>query len=472
MRPTEAKDLPVPEKAPDPRTEHPPSGRPRLADGRGSPGGRVQDPPVPHDPPEPRGRAEPHERAEPRERTDAHRLDAVDGDVPAAVGRVLDALLDERVEHAAGLDPVFGRDVAERVARCTLEGGKRMRSQFVWWALRACGGTSAQAEAALRVGAALELIQTCALVHDDVMDGSRMRRGRLALHADVSAQYTGAVPAVPADRAGRFGEAAAILAGDLALAWADDTVAAVEADPDAIRAVRDLWSAMRTEMVAGQYLDMQGQATSSRSLARAVRAACLKSALYSVERPLALGAALAEADGAQSAALCSAGRCVGIAFQLRDDLADVFGDPRRTGKPAGGDIRAGKPTYLVAVAQARAESTGDRHGAAVLRRSLGRADLSESRLAEVRDVLVATGARDLAEAKIDRLVAQGMRHLDSAVLEPQARRRLRQLLHASAGTTPAPAAATPTSTSTACGAEDGGLPLSLLLPAGADGVLR
>lgn len=113
---------------------------------------------------------------------------------------------------------------------------------------------------------------------------------------------------------------------------------------------------MRTEMVAGQYLDIQGQATSSRSLARAIRAACLKSALYSVERPLALGAALAGADAARTQALCSAGRCVGIAFQLRDDLGDVFGGPRHTGKPTGGDIRAGKPTYLVAVAQARAEA--------------------------------------------------------------------------------------------------------------------
>ncbi|WP_254076301.1 polyprenyl synthetase family protein [Streptomyces sp. P3] len=446
----------MPEKAPDPRTERPPSNRPRPADGRRSPGGRASDPPDPDDGP------------------DANNPAAVDGDVPAAVGRVLDVLLAERVEHAAALDPVFGRDLAERVARCTVEGGKRMRSQFVWWALRACGGGAAEAEAALRVGAALELIQTCAVVHDDVMDGSRLRRGRLALHADVTAQYAGSVPA---DRARRFGEAAAILAGDLALAWADDTVAAVEAPPDTARALRDLWSAMRTEMVAGQYLDIQGQVTSSVSLARAVRAACLKSALYSVERPLALGAALAGADGAQSTALCSAGRCVGIAFQLRDDLSDVFGDPRRTGKTAGGDIRAGKPTYLVAVAQARAETTGDRRGSAVLRRCLGRADLSESGLAEVRDVLEATGARDLVEAKIDRLVAQGMRHLDSAVLEPQARRRLRRLLHASAGTTPTStpsrtSASTPTPTPGACGAEDGGPPLSLLLSVGADGVPR
>ncbi|MEV6617010.1 polyprenyl synthetase family protein [Streptomyces sp. NPDC051051] len=371
---------------------------------------------------------------------DVSDLSALDDDVPGAVGRLLDHLLAERAEQAAALDPVFARDLAERVRRFTLDGGKRMRPRFVWWALRACGGGADETESALRVGAALELIQTCALIHDDVMDGSAFRRGRPALHADVTAQYAGTVPCAQGPR---FGEAAAILAGDLALAWADDVVTATEAPVAIARAVREVWSAMRTEMVAGQYLDVQGQATSSRSLARAIRAACLKSALYSVERPLALGAALAGADSARTGALCSAGRCVGIAFQLRDDLLDAFGGDRRTGKPVGGDIRAGRPTYLMAVAQARAEASRDRGALAVLRRSVGRADLPDSGLAEVRDVLVALGARDTVEAKIERLVAQGMRHLDSVVLDPVARRRLTGLFHATAGTSPAAPPAPP-----------------------------
>ncbi|WP_371667290.1 polyprenyl synthetase family protein [Streptomyces sp. NBC_00289] len=408
-------------------------------------------------------------------------LRAIDADVPAAVGRLLGRLLAERTAQATALDPVFAHDLAERVARFTLDGGKRTRSQFVWWALRACGGDTRDAEAALRVGAALELIQTCALVHDDVMDGSRLRRGRLTLHTDVEAQYA---DAAASPQGTRFGEAAAILAGDLALAWADDVLADTEPAADTARQVRELWSAMRMEMVAGQYLDIQGQATSSRSLARAIRAACLKSARYSVERPLALGAALAGADAATTTALCSAGRCVGIAFQLRDDLHDVYGSPGRTGKPSGGDIRSGKPTYLVAVARARAEAADDHHALAVLRRSLGRADLSEAGLAEVRDVLVTTGARETVEGKIDRLVAQGMRHLDTAVLEPDGRRRLRELLHATAGAPPAqrrpsgspgtpgtpgsPGACGPPGPS---GSEDG-MPLSLLLAAGAEGATR
>ncbi|MFG2311532.1 polyprenyl synthetase family protein [Streptomyces sp. NPDC048566] len=360
---------------------------------------------------------------------------ATNGDVADLVGAVLSEILGDVTARAETLDPVFARDIAERVARFTLNGGKRTRSRFVWWARLACGGHGTGAEAALRIGAALELIQTCALVHDDVMDGSSIRRGRLALHADVAAQYRGEdAPGAP--RAERFGEAAAILAGDLALAWADDVVAGTPLPDGTAQRVREVWSAMRMEMVAGQYLDVQGQATSSLSLARSIRAACLKTALYSVERPLALGAALAGADDATTAALCSAGRCVGIAFQLRDDLQGVFGTPETTGKPVGDDIRSNRPTYLVAVARARAEANADDRALAVLDGALGRADLSEAGLDRVREVLLSTGAYATVEAKIDRLVAQGMRHLDGAVLEPEGRRRLRGLLRAAAAPPP------------------------------------
>ncbi|MER5184727.1 polyprenyl synthetase family protein [Streptomyces sp. NPDC002896] len=349
--------------------------------------------------------------------------------MPAAVGRVLDQVLADRVDRARTLNPLFADDVAERVARFS-QGGHRTRSQLLWWALRACGGNDrASVVAGLRVGAALELLQTCALVHDDVMDDSALRRGRSALHADVCAQYAGA--AAPA-RLEPFGKASAILAGDLALAWADDLMAETTLEPEVARRVRPMWSDMRTEMVAGQYLDIHGQAMASHSLPHALSTACLKSARYSVERPLALGAALARTDETTMRALRSAGHCVGMAFQLRDDLNDIFGDSRQTGKPVGGDIREGKPTYLIALARARAEASGDRHTLAILEHSLGRSDLSEADLDKVRDVLVATGARAMAEARIGRLVAQGLHHLDSALLDPEGGRRLRHVLNSAA----------------------------------------
>ncbi|GAA3491432.1 polyprenyl synthetase family protein [Streptomyces cremeus] len=366
----------------------------------------------------------------------------VDADVPGAVREVLRGVLGERVRECAALDATFAADVAERVADFTLGGGKRLRAQFLWWGLRSCTGglRPGAADTALRLAAGLELIQTCALVHDDLMDGSPVRRGRPALHVVLGARHDGAGAAGPGEP---FGRAAAVLAGDLALSWADDVVAeawdASSVSGEVRTRVRALWRAMRTEMVAGQYLDLHGQVSGSRAVGAAIRTATLKSALYSVERPLALGAALAGADQRTTGALCSAGRCAGIAFQLRDDLLGAFGDPRETGKPAGDDLRDGKLTYLTAVARARAEASGDRAAAALLDRCLGNPSLGDEGVERVREVLVETGARDVTEAKISRLVAVAHRHLASAPLLPDAQARLRELTGAVAAP-PVPAA--------------------------------
>lgn len=422
MRPTQAKDHPADTPPPVPRLVAPSGSSPR----RGRPGGSAAA--AAHGGSGPEGLVLP-----------AVEPDAVDTDVPAAVGDVLDRLLADRLSRAGVLDDSFARELVGRVARFTKEGGKRTRSQLVWWSMRACGGADeSTATAALRIGAALELLQTCALVHDDLMDGSTLRRGRPAMHTDVRERYSGVASPT---RVARFGEAAAILAGDLALAWADDVVADSALDPCTASVVRRLWSDMRMEMVAGQFLDLQGQLTASRSLPHALRAACLKSALYSVGRPLVLGAAVAGADGRTMRALGAAGRRVGTAFQLRDDLDDVFGDPRRTGKSCGGDIREGKPTYLVALAVARAETKGDRPALEVLRRALDGEGPTAAALEEVREVLVRTGARAAVEAQIGRLSAQGLRHFDGARLgAADARGRLRGLLAAatSSGATGSP----------------------------------
>ncbi|WP_051807333.1 polyprenyl synthetase family protein [Streptomyces sp. NRRL F-2664] len=426
MHPIQAKDLSAAAPSPVPRLAAPPDS-PARAEWGDSPAG--------HDTPAHEAVADAGAGAEARAKAEAE-AEAVDADVSAAVGHVLEQVLADRLARAGVLDALFAAELAERVARFTCEGGKRTRSQLLWWSMRACGGGDAPTVAAtLRIGAALELLQTCALVHDDLMDGSALRRGRPTLHAALQARYDTAAPAA---RTARFGEAAAVLAGDLALAWADDLMAETAPEPAAQRApaaaaiVRRVWSDMRTEMVAGQFLDLQGQLTGSRSQAQALRAAQLKSALYSVQRPLALGAAMAGADGRTTRALCSAGRCVGMAFQLRDDLDDVFGDPRRTGKSCGDDIRNGKPTYLAALAVARAEAAGDRTATAVLERALGDEDLSHEGLDEVREVLVRTGARHAVETKIDRLSARGLRHFEGALPDTGAKARLRDLLTAAA----------------------------------------
>ncbi|MFC8721493.1 polyprenyl synthetase family protein [Kitasatospora sp. NPDC057198] len=356
--------------------------------------------------------------------------------MPGAIGGVLDGYLRHRVARASAADGAFAADVALRVADFTRSGGKRTRGQFLWWAMRACGRGDGPVDAALATAAALELLQTCALVQDDVMDGSATRRGRRALHLDVAARYA---PAVGERGAADLGAVAGVLAGDLALAWADDLAAAAQAGLPARvgTRLREVWSDLRTELVAGQYADVHGQVTRSRSPGRALRIARLKSAMYSVERPVHLGAVLAGAGPEEVAGLRRAGRCAGVAFQLRDDLDGVFGDPARTGKPCGEDVRAGKPTYLVAVAHARAAGRGDRVSSDVLERCLGDPDLDDGALAEVREVLVRTGARAAVQSRVERLSARGAEHLERARPTGPGAGRLADLLRAAAGLPPA-----------------------------------
>ncbi|MEU3881110.1 polyprenyl synthetase family protein [Streptomyces californicus] len=359
---------------------------------------------------------------------------AVDHDVPGGLQRMAEAVLAERVAEAAEHDPVFADEVARRVADFTLRGGKRMRSRLLWWAMRACG--AADTAAALRLGVGLELIQTCALIQDDVMDRSPTRRGRPAVHIALAERL--GLPA-GSGPGGAFGASAAVLAGDLALVWADDTVAETCLPPSRRRRITAVWRAMRGEMIAGQYLDLRGQAVGAASATTALRTARLKSALYTVERPLALGAALAGADRRTTDELRAAGRYAGTAFQLRDDLLGAFGDPAVTGKPSGDDIRDGKPTYLLAVARARADAAGDRRAPTVLDRAVGDPGLGDDDLAEVRSVLEATGARAHVEDRARRLGERAAHHLARAVdVEAHAGGRLLDLLAAVAGSRAAP----------------------------------
>ncbi|MFF3695841.1 polyprenyl synthetase family protein [Streptomyces sp. NPDC002221] len=354
----------------------------------------------------------------------------IDLDVPGSVQCRLEGLLAERVKEAHGADETFGRDIADRVARFALGGGHRIRPQFLWWGVRAAGlPTFDEVVAALRLGSALELIQTCALIHDDVMDAAPSRRGHPAVHVDLAGRYE----AGSGRAATRFGESAAILAGDLALAWADDELAALDLPAPQANGVRAVWARMRMEMVAGQYLDVQGELTRNRSLARSIRAAYLKTALYTVERPLQLGTLIAGVREAVASALCAGGRSIGLAFQLRNDLLDVFGYPRGETNPVGADVRSGKPTYLIALTQARAEADGDHRAMAILRDNVGQPDLDDSGLNEVRHVIERSGARQLVLDKIGRLHAQSMRHLASVEIDPVARDRLVRLMGVAAG---------------------------------------
>jgi geranylgeranyl diphosphate synthase type I len=246
------------------------------------------------------------------------------------------------------------------------------------------------------------------------MDGSDLRRGGPAMHVRLAALHPGA--------ARGFAVNAAILVGDLCLVWSDELLHDAGLPPGRLAAARPLLDAMRTEVMAGQYLDLAGPGERD-WLSRAWRTIDLKTAGYTVERPLQLGAALAGADQALLRACSAFGRPLGEAYQLRDDLLGVFGDPARTGKPALDDLREGKSTVLMALAWQRA-STADR---AVLRTRHGDPDLDDAGAEELRAIVRATGADVAVERLVADRVDQAVAALADAPLPAPVRAALTEL---------------------------------------------
>ncbi len=333
------------------------------------------------------------------------------------VQEVLDSFLDAQAERLAPMGPDAARLLAE--ARTSVGGGKRFRAAFAWWGHLAVSPDNVDEAALARACAAMELLQASALVHDDYMDASDTRRGRPATHRAFEAEHRAA--GWDGDPI-QYGAAAAILLGDLLLSWADELLRRSGFGWDRVGPALDVFDLCRSEVITGQFLDVSVQARGHADVAEAMTVLRYKSAKYSIERPLHIGAALGGATVEQTEQLGSFGLPLGEAFQLRDDILGVFGDPDVTGKPAGDDLVEGKRTVLVAQALDRL----DTHQRARLDGSLGR-PLSADDVADLRRLFVDSGARDAVEAMIDDLVEQALSVLATARIDDRAREVLRSL---------------------------------------------
>jgi len=346
---------------------------------------------------------------------------------PAGLDRIrreVAAALDSFLRSQRSVLAAIGDDMLPCLdaMRGLLAGGKRLRPAFCYWGWRAAGGEDRPEIYA--VAASLELLQASALIHDDVMDASDTRRGGPAVHRQFAARQ--AATGTP-QSAEQFGIGAAILIGDMLLSWTHEMYQSSGFAPDVLRRGQRALAAMQTEVAAGQYLDILSQASRSTSVAEALRVITYKTAKYTIERPLQLGALLAATSPATadavSATFTDYGVPLGIAFQLRDDVLGVFGDPARTGKPVTGDISEGKRTMLIALARerARAEQAG------VLDRCLGDRELTEADAGEVKAVLTDTGAVAECEALIAANVKEAVSALDGAAITSEARAALAAL---------------------------------------------
>lgn len=352
----------------------------------------------------------------------------------------IDEFLAEKRAELANIAPEL--TALTDVGGSLLSGGKRFRARFCYWGWQSVAGipssespldddsVSRELPGVLMSASALELFHAAALVHDDIMDRSDTRRGAPAAHRRFEQMHTDGGWAGSAEA---YGQSSALLLGDLLLGWSDELLGrglALLPRPSAL-AARAEFMTMRTEVMAGQFLDIHDESAwasypESEALDRAQRVLIYKSAKYSVEAPLAVGATLGAGSKEQLSALRAFGLPLGVAYQLRDDLLGVFGDPELTGKPAGDDLREGKRTAIIAVARQKLSTSAN----SILDELLGDPDLTRNQVDMIRSTLHDSGAVDQIEKVIARNLERACEAIDDAPLAQTARTQLLALAEA------------------------------------------
>ncbi|CAB4587558.1 MAG: polyprenyl synthetase family protein [Actinobacteria bacterium] len=335
-----------------------------------------------------------------------------------AVEIELSAFLTEQADYLHSISSQLA-PVSMALSSFLLDSGKRLRPLFAYSGYVSVSDEISTAE--IKSIASLELLQACALIHDDLMDGSDTRRGKPSIHRHFESMHVqdeleGFAPA--------YGLAAAVLLGDLALVWSSQMLNASGLTSAQLRDVLPIHDEMRVELMAGQFLDIHEQTQKSTDLQRSMKIARYKSGKYTIERPLHIGASL---TGRQTpellAALSAYGLPLGEAFQYRDDLLGVFGDPFVTGKPAGDDLREGKRTVLIALTEL--ESTDSMR--AESKKFFGSSDLDAHGVSVLQEIITATGAKDKLEAMIARLTDEALRAAESELIGEKAHPLLLEL---------------------------------------------
>lgn len=310
---------------------------------------------------------------------------------PTPLTQRVDTVLDRFLREQ---EPLWHGPVLTALRAFILNGGKRLRPAFCYWGWRGADPADIDEATPIVAGAALELFHCFALIHDDIIDGSTRRRGEPSLHEHFIRELGGTA---------HLGNSIAMLCGDLCASWSDQLFNRCHVPGRRLRQAQELFARARNEAIAGEHLDVMAQTTTSGhgdtgAVSRALRVARLKTARYSIARPLQIGAALGGADRTLLSAFITVGDPLGEAFQLRDDLLGVFGDPRQTGKPVLDDLRQGKMTVLLALTYANADPVQRK----TLESLVGNPTLDLAGADTIRAIMTETGARTATEHRIHR----------------------------------------------------------------------
>ncbi len=324
----------------------------------------------------------------------------------------VDRFFEQEIARWGAINPVFEKPLEELWKFVEL-GGKRLRPSFCYWACVGAGGDG-EDEHLWTSLLGLELLHSFALIHDDVMDSSEIRRGEPTLHMRFARMHGGATWSGDAHQ---FGEAAAVLVGDLAFALADRLF------EGASREVRAIFDDLKVEVNLGQYLDILGSAIDAQDISLVEQVAVFKSGKYTVERPMHIGAALAGRFVELSGPISRFALPLGLAFQLRDDLLGVFGDTSETMKPVGDDLREGKATLLITMV--RKNLPADERVRFESR--FGRRDATEHDIGLLQEVIAATSAPAQIERRVADLRDEALGALKDLALSSEAKEALTQM---------------------------------------------
>jgi geranylgeranyl diphosphate synthase type I len=320
-------------------------------------------------------------------------LPTVRKDIDARLHGLLDAKLDAAKEHGSEVI-----DVVAAVRSLCMRGGKRLRPALLVTGFRSVN-TDAKLDPALEAGVALELLQAYFLIHDDWMDQDDMRRGGPSVHAYLAKRFGSK----------RLGDSSAILAGDYSVALATEALARVEMPKARAQRIFSCFAQMQIDAVIGQQLDLVGHARDVEATYR------LKTGSYTVQGPLRIGALLAGGAPRTLTALERFALPMGVAFQLRDDLLNAFGDPAQTGKPIGSDLKSGKRTVLLNIALTRLKGADHR----LVSKLIGNQRATVAELKKAMGLLERCGARERVEARIEELVGTALSALRAGRITPQ-----------------------------------------------------
>lgn len=319
--------------------------------------------------------------------------------------------LDKKITEAEGIDSQAA-DLTREIKRMAQTGGKRIRPAFMFYAYKASGGKDE--EAAIYTSQALELFHTFALIHDDIIDRSDTRRGAPTAHTYFQSLH-GKQNLI--GDAAHFGLASAILAGDLALSYAHEVFVTSSFSDEAIRTAQRYYNLLWMEVILGEQLDTLGGMKKDVAEKDILTMLALKSGKYTIERPLHIGAALADASDKVFQGFTGYGIPLGQAFQIQDDILGMFGTEEKIGKPVTSDIAEGKKTLLII----KAVEQGNKTQKGIIQKALGNPQVTEQDLEIVKNVVIDAGSLAHSQDLAKKLIEKAKKALSKVVLEKESR---------------------------------------------------